>query len=109
MLASLDALAALPGNTRVCCTHEYTLSNLRFARAVEPGNVQLADYEAQCKALRASALPTLPSTLALERQINPFLRTREDTVIRAAQAFDATASGETGVFAAIRQWKNEFK
>ena len=49
------------------------------------------------------------STLALERQINPFLRTREDTVIRAAQAFDATASGETGVFAAIRQWKNEFK
>lgn len=111
MLASLDAMAALPGNTRVCCTHEYTLSNLRFARAVEPANTALADYEAHCKALRAAGQPTLPSTLALERRINPFLRTREASVVSAAQAFDASAgaSGETGVFAAIRQWKNEFK
>jgi hydroxyacylglutathione hydrolase len=84
------------------------LSNLKFARAVEPANAPLA-YEAHCKALRAAGQPTLPSTLAQERLINPFLRTRQDTVIRAAQAFDAAASGETGVFAAIRQWKNEFK
>ena len=111
MLASLDALAALPGNTRVCCAHEYTLSNLRFARAVEPANTALADYEAHCKALRAAGQPTLPSTLALERRINPFLRTREASVVSAALTFDANAgaSGETGVFAAIRQWKNEFK
>ncbi len=109
MLASLDALAALPGDTRVCCTHEYTLSNLRFARAVEPANAELIHYQAQCEARRARNEPTLPSSLALELQINPFLRTRQRAVIQAAQAFDAGARDETGVFAAIRQWKNQYK
>ena len=60
-------------------------------------------------AIDIATTPLGGPTLAQERLINPFLRTREDTVIRAAQAFDATASGDTGVFAAIRQWKNEFK
>jgi len=109
MLASLDALAALPGATRVCCAHEYTLSNLKFALAVEPGNMDLIHYEAACQALRARALPTLPSTLAVERQINPFLRSRESTVKQAVQGWRATAEDETAVFAALRQWKNEFK
>lgn len=109
MLASLDALAALPGATRVCCAHEYTLSNLKFALAVEPGNLDLIHYEAACQALRARALPTLPSTLAVERQINPFLRSRESTVKQAVQGWRATAEDETAVFAALRQWKNEFK
>ena len=109
MLASLDALAALPGATRVCCAHEYTLSNLKFALAVEPGNLDLIHYEAACQALRARALPTLPSTLAVECQINPFLRSRESTVKQAVQGWRATAEDETAVFAALRQWKNEFK
>jgi hydroxyacylglutathione hydrolase len=109
MLASLDSLAALPGNTRVCCTHEYTLSNLRFARAVEPDNVALAAYEQQCIALRASGQPTLPSSIALELQINPFLRSREPSVIRAAIAFNSQANGTVAHFAALREWKNQFK
>ena len=109
MLASLDALAALPGATRVCCTHEYTMSNLRFARAVEPHNAALQAYFAYCEALRLRDQPTLPSTLAQELQINPFLRTREPAVKAAARAFDSQADDETRVFAAIRQWKNEFK
>lgn len=109
MLASLDALATLPGNTRVCCTHEYTLSNLRFARAVEPGNAQLQAYQARCEQLRAQGQPTLPSSIALELQINPFLRSREPAVMQAARGFDSAAHDETAVFAAIRQWKNEFK
>jgi len=109
MLASLDALAALPGATRVCCTHEYTMSNLRFARAVEPHNAALQAYFAHCEALRLRDQPTLPSTLAQELQINPFLRTREPAVMAAARAFDSQADDETRVFAAIRQWKNEFK
>ncbi len=110
MLASLDKLAALPGDTRVCCTHEYTLSNLKFAVAVEPGNAQLIDYRARCEALRAGGSPTLPSSIAVEKQINPFLRTRQSTVIDSARAHDAaTATDETGVFAVIRQWKNEFR
>jgi hydroxyacylglutathione hydrolase len=109
MLASLDTLADLPGDTRVCCTHEYTLSNLRFARSVEPDNAALAQYQTDCTALRQANTPTLPSSIALERQINPFLRSREDDVIRAAQQFDPTAHDTLGVFTAIRQWKNTFQ
>jgi len=110
MLASLDALAALPGDTRVCCTHEYTLSNLKFARAVEPGNADLAAYQQRCEQLRAQGRPTLPSSIALERSINPFLRTRLPAVAQAAHAFNgASTQDEVAGFAAIRQWKNEFR
>ena len=111
MLASLDALAALPDATRVCCGHEYTLANLRFARAVEPANADLTHYTAQCEALRAQGRPTLPARLGLERRINPFLRSREATILRALQAHDGLAadSAQVDVFAALRQWKNDFR
>jgi hydroxyacylglutathione hydrolase len=109
MLASLDKLAALPGNTVVCCTHEYTLSNLRFAMAVEPGNADLAAYQAQCMRLREQGRPTLPTSIAQELLVNPFLRTRQATIMAAARHFDASARDDTTVFAAIRQWKNQFK
>lgn len=109
MLASLDALAALPGDTRVCCAHEYTLSNLKFARAMEPGNAELLHYSAQCEKTRALDQPTLPSSIALERRVNPFLRVRVPAVADAARGFDAGAQDAVGVLAALRQWKNEFK
>lgn len=111
MLGSLDQLAALPGNTRVCCTHEYTLSNLQFARAVEPGNAALLRYSSHCEALRARNQPTLPSSVALEQDINPFLRVRQPGVARAAQVFDAQINQDdaVAVLAALRQWKNEFR
>jgi hydroxyacylglutathione hydrolase len=108
MLASLDKLAALPGATRVCCAHEYTLSNLRFALAAEPDNSDLAAYQAHCQRLREQGLPTLPSTLAQERLINPFLRTRQPALLAAAHRRDASAQGDVAVFAALRQWKNQF-
>jgi hydroxyacylglutathione hydrolase len=108
MLASLDKLAALPGATRVCCAHEYTLSNLRFARAVEPDNAALQDYSQRCEALRARELPTLPSTIAVERDINPFLRSRQPAVTQAVAA-RAAANDEISIFAALREWKNQFK
>ena len=108
MLASLDKLAALPEATRVCCTHEYTLSNLKFALAVDPHNEVLQRYMKSAQALRDNGQPTLPSTLALERQINPFLRSRQPALIRAAQSFDAEAHDEVSIFAALRQWKNQF-
>lgn len=108
MLASLDKLSALPGHTQVCCAHEYTLGNLRFARAVEPDNVALQRYSTQCEALRARQQPTLPSTLAVERDINPFLRAREAAVTQAMQARGA-ASDAVSVFAALREWKNQFQ
>ncbi len=109
MLASLDTLAALPDATRVCCTHEYTLNNLKFAAAVEPDNQALASYTATVQDLRSRQQPTLPSTLLLEHQINPFLRTRHAAVIQAARGFDASASDEVSIFAALRRWKNEFQ
>jgi len=109
MLASLDTLAALPENTRICCTHEYTMSNLRFAAAVDPTNQALARYTATAQALRSQQQPTLPSTILMERQINPFLRTRQAAIIQAVQGFDASAHDEVSIFAALRQWKNEFQ
>lgn len=109
MLASLDKLAVLPADTVVCCTHEYTLSNLRFALAVEPDNADLVAYEAHCVRLREDKQPTLPTSIAQELLINPFLRTRQSPIMAAARLFDASAHDEITVFAAIRQWKNQFK
>ncbi|MDH0867972.1 hydroxyacylglutathione hydrolase, partial [Mitsuaria sp. GD03876] len=88
MHASLAKLAALPGDTRVCCAHEYTLSNLRFARTVEPLNEAVARHEAWCLARREQSLPTLPSTLDVELQINPFLRCEHADVRAAARRHD---------------------
>ena len=109
MLASLDKLAALPGQTRVYCTHEYTLSNLRFALVVDPDNAELTAYQTHCLELREQGQPTLPTTIAQELLINPFLRSRRPALVAAAHQFDAQAHDETTVFAAIRQWKNQFK
>lgn len=109
MLDSLDRLAALPSDTRVCCAHEYTMSNLRFAAAVEPANEALADHARHAQALRDAGQPTLPSTIALERRINPFLRCREPAVIAAAQAQGAAGTDPVAVLAALREWKNRFR
>jgi hydroxyacylglutathione hydrolase len=116
MLASLKTLAQLPSNTLVCCAHEYTLSNLKFARHVEPGNGASERYLAQCQALRAQSLPTLPSTVGLELAINPFLRTQEPEVVASVMARvpggnspgASSDVGEVEVFAALREWKNTF-
>lgn len=110
MWSSLSKLSALPGNTRVYCAHEYTLSNLKFARAVEPGNTALAEREQRDKATRANHQPTVPSTIALERATNPFLRAEEATVRAAAEHHAGkTLSGTVDVFATIRAWKNDFR
>lgn len=111
MLASLDRLAALPDATQVCCAHEYTLSNLRFAQAVEPGNAEVAEHTRRCEALRAAAQPTLSSRIGLERRISPFLRSREPTVRAALQAQGRLHESATDAeaFAALREWKNEFR
>lgn len=109
MLHSLDRLAALPGDTRVCCAHEYTLSNLRFARAVEPDNADLARYQAECEALRERQQPTLPSRIDTERRINPFLRVREPGIQLALSNEAPDAGNDTERLAALRDWKNRFR
>jgi hydroxyacylglutathione hydrolase len=114
---SLARLAALPERTRVYCTHEYTLSNLRFALAVDADNAALNERFFVEQDRRARNEPTLPSSIALERATNPFLRCSTAGVIESAQTYarthtnsqDASPSAEVNVFAALRQWKNEFR
>jgi len=109
MWTSLSALAALPPATRVYCGHEYTLANLRFAQAVEPHNAALWDRQAREEGKRKQGLPTLPSTIELERVTNPFLRAPLAEV-RAAAAHHAgrPLAGDVETFAELRAWKNAF-
>ena len=74
MFANLQRLAALPGDTTVYCAHEYTQSNGRYALVAEPDNEALIDRMAEVDAMRAQGLPTVPTTIALERATNPFMR-----------------------------------
>jgi hydroxyacylglutathione hydrolase len=110
MHASLSRLATLPPETRVYCTHEYTLSNLAFARAVEPGNPVLAAESERVMRLRQQGKPSLPSSIGHERKINPFLRLTDSSVLAAAQQqAGETLSSEIKVFAALRRWKDGFR
>jgi hydroxyacylglutathione hydrolase len=109
MLDSLSKLAALPDETRVYCGHEYTLANIKFARAVDPDNSLLAAREEKAAKLRSAGRPTLPSTLGEERATNPFLRCAEPAVVESANKYlGARIADPVSVFAAIREWKNRF-
>ncbi len=110
MHRSLTKLSGLPADTLVYCTHEYTLSNLRFAVAVEPDNAELLAYVERCKQLRTQDRETLPSNIGLEHSVNPFLRSACQSVKRAAEAHAGrTLQSETEIFATIRAWKDGFK
>lgn len=108
MLDSLERLAALPDDTAVYCAHEYTEANLRFALAVEPGNRRLQTRVNEVAVTRAKGLSTVPSTIALEKATNPFLRCGEPEVIASVQRRAAAGSGPLEVFTALREWKNDF-
>lgn len=111
MLQSLDRLGALPDATLVCCGHEYTLANLAFAAAAEPGNRDVMRRIEAVSALRASGQPSLPSTLAAERLVNPFLRTDQAQVratLQSVRGLSAEA-GRAEAFAALREWKDGFR
>jgi len=109
MYKSLEKLRALPDDTRVYCGHEYTLANIRFARAVDPDNAALAAREERARRQREAGLPTLPSTLGEERATNPFLRCAEPVVVESANKYlGARIADPVSVFAAIREWKNRF-
>jgi hydroxyacylglutathione hydrolase len=113
MHASLVLLNQRPSNTKVYCTHEYTLSNLRFAAAVEPDNQAVKQHIARCEQRRAQGWPTLPSTLEVERCINPFLRCQQSSVITSvalhASLDERSQQDAVAVFTALREWKNNFR
>ncbi len=110
MLASLDKLCALPLATLVCSAHEYTMTNLKFARTVEPNNHLLSEYVKHCNALRSNNFPTLPSTIGVERDINPFLRSREIAVRQTVENHtQQTITDDVQAFAMLREWKNVYR
>ena len=100
---------SLPAATLVFCTHEYTLSNLRFAKAVEPGNHATSERFDAVTRLREQGGISLPSNIALERATNPFLRVAETSVKQMA---DERAGRDNAtpaeVFAVLRAWKDQF-
>jgi hydroxyacylglutathione hydrolase len=109
MAASLAKFADLPDETEVYCAHEYTLSNLQFALAVEPDNEHSAAYLEECRARRARHQATVPSDIRRERNVNPFLRCNRDTVKQAAEGRAGRALNPVEVFAVIREWKDGFR
>jgi hydroxyacylglutathione hydrolase len=110
MNASLTRLRNLPPDTRVFCGHEYTAANLRFALTVDPGNAAALDYQGRVEQVRAKGDPTLPSTLALEVQVNPFLRCDHPVVAAAAAAHAGKPlDGAAEVFGVLRAWKDQFR
>lgn len=103
MLTSLKKLAAFADDTKVYCGHEYTQSNLRFAQHVEPSNTAIKHK------LENLAEVTLPSTMGDEHSFNPFLRYHVPEVIHAAEKhLGKKLTSDVDVFAAIREWKNNF-
>ena len=105
---SLQRLAQLPDDTGVYCAHEYTAANLRFALACEPDNTAIQQRIAEVARLGAMKQPSLPSSIALEKATNSFLRCAEPELIRTLQQRGLTNTSELGVFTALREWRDHF-
>ncbi|MCB1740011.1 MAG: hydroxyacylglutathione hydrolase, partial [Gammaproteobacteria bacterium] len=105
MWQSLQKILAWPDSTRIYCAHEYTQSNARFALSVEPQNEALVERARQIDALRARGEPTVPTTLAEERQTNPFLRPTS-TMLR--ETLGMREADDVAVFAETRKRKDNF-
>ena len=108
MYDSLMKLKKLPKNTRIYCGHEYTINNLKFAKAVEPDNIDLIIRYDEALDLRKNNIPTLPSTISIELKTNPFLRADENNVQKIISHKFKTGFSEKEIFSALRQWKDNF-
>ncbi|HYC56441.1 MAG TPA: hydroxyacylglutathione hydrolase [Candidatus Binatia bacterium] len=109
MFSSLARLAALPESTRVYCGHEYTQKNLEFAAVLEPSNPVLAERRSEVARLRQQGLPTVPSTIAMEKATNPFLRTHSAELRASVKARQPGAGDdEISVLAATRRLKDDY-
>lgn len=109
MYKSLQKLANLPEDTLIYCAHEYTLANIAFARTVEPNNADLEKREHRAKQLRSENTPTLPTSIAIEKACNPFLRCHQQEIIKTASQYAGKMLNEPiDVFSTLREWKNCF-
>lgn len=105
MLTALKKLSALPDDTQVYCTHEYTEHNLAFALSLEPTHAELILRMAKTQTLRSQQQPSLPSSIGLEKTTNPFLRCHETSL---KSAVNMPTANELAVFTAIRESRNHF-
>ncbi len=109
MFSSLKKFSALPDSTLVYCTHEYTAANLNFAHTIEPQNQAISKRIQQVKSLREQNQPSLPSTIGLEKQTNPFMRADIDAVRQVAEDYvNQPLINASAVFSALRQWKDNY-
>jgi hydroxyacylglutathione hydrolase len=108
MYESLMKLKKLPKNTRIYCGHEYTINNLKFAKAVEPDNIDLITRYNEVLELRKNNIPTLPSTISIELKTNPFFRAGENNVQKIISNKFKTGLNEKEIFSALRQWKDNY-
>ena len=108
MHSSILKLKSLPTNTKIYAGHEYTQSNLKFALEVEPLNQKLISRYNDVQNLISTGKPTLPSTLELELEVNPFLRCQTNEVQNSVIKKFNTSSHEDEIFKALRQWKDNF-
>ncbi len=107
MYRSLQRINTLPEETLVCCAHEYTLSNMKFALSVLPHDLFINEYYREVKELRAKNQITLPTTLKKERQINLFLRTDDIDLINEINKETKLLQSEER-FAWLRSKKDNF-
>jgi len=110
MVASLAKLTSLPDQTAVYCAHEYTLSNLKFAREVEPENMALLTRITAEQKKREQNQATVPTFIGLEKSTNPFLRYTEPAIMDRLTSVGRLATREAvPTFAALREWKNAYR
>ena len=104
---SLQQIAALPPETLIYCAHEYTLDNIGFAKWVEPDNQALLAHEQTVFKLMDANKPSIPTSLQLEKSINPFLRVNQKSVISAVEKYCRhPLANSTEVFSVLRTWKD---
>ena len=110
MYQSLERLKALPSNTLIYCGHEYTLSNLKFAKEVESNNLNILDYIQASQLKLEQGLPTLPSTMETEQSINPFMRCAEPDLRQSIshKMLNSNSASDSEIFSYLREWKDSF-
>ncbi|HEX5277427.1 MAG TPA: hydroxyacylglutathione hydrolase [Fluviicoccus sp.] len=112
LFRSLELIYALPDNTRICCAHEYTLANLDFALAIEPGNTSLREYRTIIESGINQGIPSLPALLELEKRLNPYLRTHDPAFRRVLRNLLPEMPGTPSAseaFVALRRFKDTWK
>ena len=108
-MASLARLASLPDTTLVYCGHEYTQKNLEFAALLEPGNADLRERRREVDRMRSAGRPTVPTTIALEKRTNPFLRSDSPELIsNVLRRMPGAGTDPLSIFAATRKLKDQF-